>query len=86
MKKVLSILSIIAGSLLVLSGVAPVILSVILKVMVSSSVGVIGGADGPTAIFVTGSLGAGYVTLVGELLLGIVLIGIGIWGCKKSRR
>ncbi len=39
----------------------------------SASIGVIGGADGPTAIFVTSSPAAGHI-------LGVVLLIVGIWG------
>ena len=48
----------------------------------AASIGVIGGADGPTAIFVAASAGAGYIWAV-------LLMIVGIWGffrlckCKK---
>ena len=45
----------------------------------SFSVGVIGGADGPTAVFVTGPVWASY-------FLPVVLMIVGIWGFLKLRK
>ena len=57
MKKALSIISIIAGGLVLLSVVAPVIIGAVLKAQTAaSSIGIIGGADGPTSIYVSGKL------------------------------
>ena len=47
--------------------------------MNSTSIGIIGGADGPTAVFVSGSL---WPLFVGGLLLGLI-VGI-LW--KKLRK
>ena len=43
------------------------------------SIGVIGGADGPTAIFVTGSFPWGLA------LLGVACIGALIWFKKRKK-
>ena len=43
--------------------------------MNASSIGIIGGADGPTAIFVTGSP----VGTILMMLSAAVVIGLGIW-------
>ena len=45
----------------------------------AASIGVIGGADGPTAIFVTSSVGAGYVW-------SVLLLIVGIWGFLRLRK
>ena len=85
MKKVLSIIGIIAGSLVLLSVVAPMIMGVILKVqVVANSVGIIGGADGPTAIMLVGTVGAGNIII--EIVIGVLLIAAGIWGLKKLKK
>lgn len=81
MKKVLSIISIIAGGLVLLSVVVPMVMGVILKAHAASSVGIIGGADGPTAIMLVGVMGTGSVIF--EIVIGVLLIGVGIWGLKK---
>ena len=85
MKKVLSIISIVAGGLILLSVIVPMVIGAILTSQVSGSVGIIGGADGPTAVFVVGTLGAGGVII--ESVVGVLLIVVGIWGlirCKKK--
>ena len=85
MKKILSIAAIIAGTLILLGGIAPMIIGAVLSMQIpsSSSVGIIGGADGPTAVMVVGVLGTGQV--IAEIAVGICLIIAGIWGCRKSR-
>lgn len=84
MKKVISIAAIVAGGLVLISAVAPMIIGAVLKAQVSSSVGIIGGADGPTAIMMVGSLGVG--SLIVEIVIGIFLIIAGIWGCRKCKK
>lgn len=84
MKKVVSIISIVVGGLVLLSVIAPMVIGAILTSQVSDSVGIIGGADGPTAIFVVGTFGAGSVII--ESVIGVFLVAVGIWGlirCKK---
>ncbi len=84
MKKVLSVISIIAGGLIILSVIVPMIIGAILASQPYGSIGFIGGADGPTAVFVVGSLGVGSVIV--ESVIGVFLVVVGIWGlirCKK---
>ncbi len=83
MKKIVSIAGIVVGALLVLSQIAPMVIAAILKTQISDSVGIIGGADGPTAVLVVGTLSAGSAVL--EILLGIFLIIIGIVGYRKYK-
>ena len=84
MKKVVSIVAIVAGVLTLLSVVAPMILGLILKVQAASSVGIIGGADGPTAIMLVGVIGTGSVIV--EIVVGVFLIIAGIWGLNKCKK
>ncbi|MBQ3029445.1 MAG: hypothetical protein IJD26_10205 [Lachnospiraceae bacterium] len=84
MKKVISIISIVVGGLVLLSVIAPMVIGAVLNSQASDSVGIIGGADGPTAIFVVGTFGAGSVII--ESVIGVLLVAVGIWGlirCKK---
>ena len=84
MKKVLSIISIVAGGLVLLSVIAPMIIGAILSSQPSGSVGIIGGADGPTAVFGVGTIGAGSVIV--ESVIGVLLIAVGIWGLVKCKK
>ena len=85
MKKVLSIISIISGALVLLSVATPMIVGLVLNAQTASgSVGIIGGADGPTAIFLAGTIGAGGVIL--EVVIGVLMIAVGIWGLKKYKK
>lgn len=75
-----TVLAVCGGILLALSGLTT-----------SASVGIIGGADGPTAVFVAGSAGplAAILMLCGTgifpLVLGIVGLATGIWMlCHKK--
>ena len=83
-KKVLSIIGIIAGSLVLLRVVAPMIMGIILKGQVANSIGIIGGADGPTAIMLVGTVGVGNIII--EIVIGVLLIVAGIWGLKKFKK
>lgn len=84
MKRIFSVISIITGGLVLLSVVAPMILGVILKAQATSSVGIIGGADGPTAMMVVGVIGTG--SIVVEIVVGMILVIAGIWGLKKRKK
>ena len=85
MKKALSIISIIAGGLVLLSVVAPMIIGAILKAQTAAnSIGITGGADGPTAIVLVGTVGAG--SIIVEIVIGVLLIVAGIWGLRKIKK
>ena len=80
-KKIISIAIIILGAYMVIGGVAPMIIGAILRAQVASTVGIIGGADGPTSILVSGFIGTGSVVL--EIVVGVLLICAGILGLRK---
>ena len=84
MKKILSIIAIAAGGLVLLSVVAPMIIGAVLEAQITNSVGIIGGADGPTDVVVVGTLGMGSVII--EVVIGMLLVGVGIWGLRKNRK
>lgn len=89
-KKVLSIIVLILGILMVLSNVAPMIISAVVRMQISdsigSSVGIIGGADGPTTIMVAGIVGASVFRVIAKIVVGVLLIVAGILGIKKYKR
>ena len=80
-KKIISIAIIILGAYMVIGGVAPMIIGAILRAQVASTVGIIGGADGPTSILVSGVIGTGSVVL--EIVVGVLLICACILGLRK---
>ena len=88
MKKAISIIAIAAGALVLLSVAAPVLIGTILefqmKSQVAGAVGIIGGADGPTSIMITGVTRVGSV--VTEVVVGALLIIAGILGLRKSKK
>ena len=44
----------------------------------AATIGIICGADGPTAVFVTAATGPAW-----ELLLWVLLLAVGIWGFRR---
>ncbi len=46
------------------------------------SVAVIGGADGPTAVFVTGNPWAAVIT--GIIVLAVIVLGVVLWRRKRK--
>lgn len=73
MKKVMSIISIIAGGLIIFVEFAPALIGFFAQKAVNT-VSMIGGSDGPTAVFVTGVVGKSGMI---EIILGIFLIAAG---------
>ena len=68
------------GIILTVIGIVIAAISLIFKVngqmSVARSVSVIGGADGPTSIFVAGKIG-GFSAIIG-MIVGVVLLTVGI--------
>ena len=67
MKKVFGIGSCIIGMLLVISGA-------VMKLKGQTAVTIIGGADGPTSVFVAGKLNGDFSVML--ILIGIVLLAV----------
>jgi len=49
----------------------------------AASIGIIGGADGPTAIFVAGKTGIPFYAGIALLLAAAVALGVMLWRRKK---
>ena len=82
--RVICIACIVLGAVELLGSLAAWLLACVfpaLSVSVgqAASVGVIGGADGPTAIFVTGPVWTAY-------LPPVLLMAVGIFGLRKLKR
>ena len=50
----------------------------------AKSIGIIGGAAGPTAIFVAGKLGGGDVVLALAVVVALIVLGVWIWKKRKK--
>lgn len=73
----------IIGAVLAFAGMILAIIGGILKTKNAVAISVIGGADGPTSIFLAGKIGNGFtipVMMIGVILL---LLGVGIFIIKK---
>ena len=85
MKKGISIIAIVIGTLVLISIPATFFIGAILefqmKCQVAENVGIIGGADRPTAVMVTGIAHIGNTVI--KSIVGIVLIVAGILGLRK---
>ncbi len=77
MKKIIAVIVSVLGILLVVLGVSA-------KVKEAAAISIIGGADGPTAIFVAGKIGNGFV--IGTILVGIILVLGGVVIYKKIKK
>ena len=84
MKKVISVMAIVAGVVALLYAVAPIVVSAVLAVPAASSVGIIGGADGPTAIMVSGALNTNGI--IAAVAVGVLLVIAGILVLKKAKK
>ena len=74
MKKAIGITSSVIG---IIMAAISLVFKVNEQISVTKSVSVIGGADGPTSIFVAGKIG-GTPAIIG-IIVGIVLLAIGIF-------
>ena len=77
MKKRLALIVAILGIILVAFGISA-------KIKGAASIGIIGGADGPTAIFIAGKVGDGFS--IGVIVTGIILGVIGALIYKKIKK
>ena len=88
MRKEISVAVIAIGVLILLGSAVPMLIGVIVAVIAElsmpASVGIIGGADGPTAIMISSISGIGGTVVM--IAIGILLIAAGIWGLIKAKK
>lgn len=63
------------GIVALVVGIIISIIGVNMKVKERATIGIIGGADGPTSVFIAGRMGSGLGVL--GMILGLLLLGIG---------
>ena len=80
-KKIIAVMAISIGAIMLFWRVVPLILGRVYSTQ-AASIGVIGGADGPTSVYVAGRIGQGNGFL--QIAAGVLLLGFGIWGCWKK--
>ncbi|MDE7342098.1 MAG: sodium ion-translocating decarboxylase subunit beta [Lachnospiraceae bacterium] len=73
----------IAGIIVAVIGIAVMALGLIFKIKGQMSVSVIGGADGPTSIFLAGKIGGN--SAVTGMIVGIVLLAVGIFIAARKK-
>lgn len=77
-KKTGIVITVAAGALLIAAGINQ-------KTKKAVSVSIIGGADGPTSVFLAGKVGGDFA--VGLMIAGVVLMAAGIvWWYSKRKR
>lgn len=78
-KKTGIVITVAAGALLIAAGINQ-------KTKKAVSVSIIGGADGPTSVFLAGKVGGDFA--VGLIIAGVVLMAAGIvwWWYSKRKR
>lgn len=77
MKKIIAIIIAVLGAILAGFGI-------IAKMKGAAAIGIIGGADGPTAIFVAGNVGDGFG--LGVILVSAILVVAGILIYRKIKK
>ena len=77
MKRTLAIIVVVIGILLAAIGIH-------WKSKAAVAVSIIGGADGPTSIFLAGKIGDGFI--LSTILIGIVLVVAGVIIYKKIKK
>lgn len=77
MKKIIGVIIVIIGIILVAFGINA-------KVKGAAAISIIGGADGPTSVFIAGKVGAGFA--LGTILIGAVLTVAGIAIYRKLKK
>lgn len=84
MKKKIGIGAAVIGVLLIVTGIILKIKEISSTAVVdNNSVAVIGGADGPTAVFIAGKFDGGFITAV---VAGIIIISIAVLVLIKKKR
>jgi hypothetical protein len=84
MKKIISITSIAAGVLAIVSAIVAIIKGVIFTMNTSGFTGIIGGAGAPTIMLLVRTLNIPGIII--SIIIGIILVAVGIWGLKKAKK
>jgi oxaloacetate decarboxylase beta subunit len=72
----------IIGSILIILGMGITIFSLIVKIKGQMAISIVGGADGPTSVFLAGKVGNGFLAGV---IVGVVLFAVGIFMLVRKK-
>jgi oxaloacetate decarboxylase beta subunit len=72
----------ITGGILTILGMGIAILSLIAKIKGQMAVSIIGGADGPTSVFLAGKVGGNFFA---GIIVGVILLAVGIFLITKKK-
>lgn len=73
----------ILGIILTVIGIVMTVVSLIFKIKGQMSVSIIGGADGPTSVFVAGKVGS--PPAITGIIAGIAVIAVGIFMVARKK-
>ena len=71
------------GIISIFMGIVFVFINTIIKIKERASISIIGGADGPTSIFVAGEVGNEFGNL--GIIAGIIFLAVGIYIFLKKK-
>ncbi|WP_394916838.1 oxaloacetate decarboxylase [uncultured Robinsoniella sp.] len=82
MKKIIKIIFILLGIL----GIIGIVFSIKTYFYKQKSITIIGGADGPTSIFIAGKVGNFHMLFIGGAILFAALLGILFFLIRKNKK
>lgn len=74
----------IIGSIIAIIGIILVAFGINAKTKEAAAISIIGGADGPTSVFIAGKLGDGFA--LGTIVIGAILIVAGVVIYRKLKK
>lgn len=74
----------VIGIVLGVIGVAAAALSIMIRTKGNASISIIGGADGPTSIFLAGKVGGASSTIT--IIIGIIFVVIGVMAFTRRKK
>lgn len=74
----------VIGIVLGVIGVAAAALSIMIRTKGNASISIIGGADGPTSIFLAGKVGGASSTIT--IIIGIIFVVIGVLAFTRRKK
>lgn len=74
----------VIGIVLGIIGVAAAVLGIKIRTKGNASISIIGGADGPTSVFLAGKVGGASSTIT--IIIGIIIVVIGVLAFTRRKK